>query len=88
MAVIKSFFMQKFKYEKQGGKCLMNFTEEFLEKCFCNEEMRKIPCGAQSTILHALEDIFKGMLKENPYEQLSELFTEPDTESDDVSESV
>lgn len=51
------------------------FSDEFLEKCFTNEDMRKIPCGSQSTAIHAIEDILTELVKENPYVSVSELLT-------------
>lgn len=64
----------------------MQFTEDFLFKIFANDEMRKIPCGAQSTAIHAMETLLADILKENEYATISELFS---TESKlSISESV
>ena len=42
--------------DRKKGRCDM-FPEELLEKIFVDDEIVKVPIGAQSTILHAMERI-------------------------------
>lgn len=49
--------------------------DEFLERIFAHEEMRKIPVGCQSTAVSVFEEILSEMVEENPYGTISELFT-------------
>lgn len=65
-----SFFMQKFK--QREGICML--SDDFLTKIFSHPEMQKIPVGAQSTAVHAMEDVLEEIRKENPYGTISELF--------------
>ena len=57
-------------------------SDDFLTRIFSNEEMQKIPIGAQSTAVHAFEEVLEEIRKENPYGAISELFepTFPTTE--------
>lgn len=66
----------------------MFFKEEFLEKCFANKDMQTIPCSCQSIALHSIEDILEEIVKENPYVQLSELFTVPESDEQLPTESL
>lgn len=50
------------------------FTDETLEKIFSNKGMQTIPIGAQSTAVHAFEEILEDMMEVNPDAKLSELF--------------
>lgn len=54
------------------------FKDEILEKIFAHKEMQKIPVGCQSTAVHAFEEILEKMKEENPYANLSELFSSTD----------
>lgn len=49
-------------------------SDDFLTKIFSNEEMQKIPVGAQSTAVHAFEEVLEQIKEENPYGSISELF--------------
>ena len=49
-------------------------SDNFLTKIFSNTEMQKIPIGAQSTAVHAFEEVLEEIRKENPYGSISELF--------------
>lgn len=60
------------------------FTDGVLEKIFSRPELRKIPIGYQSTIIHAIEGTFEDILEENPYVTVSELLGS--TNAEPVSE--
>lgn len=62
--------MPKFKH-REGISML---SDDFLTKIFSNEEMQKIPIGAQSTAVHAMEEVLEQIKEENPYGSISELF--------------
>ena len=47
-----SFFMRKFKYEEM----IYMFSDELLERIFCDERMKDIPLCIQSTVVHVVED--------------------------------
>ena len=49
------------------------FKQELLEEVFSNEEMQQIPCGCQSTAIHALETVIERLAEEKPYATVSEL---------------
>lgn len=49
-------------------------SDDFLTKIFSNKEMQKIPIGAQSTAVHAVEEVLEQIKEENPYGTISELF--------------
>ena len=49
-------------------------SDEVLTKIFSNAEMQKIPIGAQSTAVHAFEEVLEEIKEENPYGSISELF--------------
>lgn len=70
--------MPKFKH-REGMRML---SDDFLTKIFSNSEMQKIPIGAQSTAVHAMEEVLEQIKEENPYGTISELFepTIPTTE--------
>lgn len=57
-------------------------SDDFLTKIFSNQEMQKIPIGAQSTAVHAMEEVLQQIKEKNPYGTISELFesTIPTTE--------
>lgn len=44
------------------------FSDELLEKIFASEEVRKVPLGCQSTMIHEIEKI----LIENGYRLVKE----------------
>lgn len=50
------------------------FADETLEKIFSNKGMQTIPIGAQSTAVHAFEEILEDIMEVNPDAKLSELF--------------
>lgn len=52
------------------------FTDDVLEKIFSHPEMRTIPVGAQSTAVHAFQEVMDDIRKENPYGTISELFSD------------
>ena len=49
-------------------------SDDFLTRLFSSAEMQTIPVGAQSTAVHAMEEVLEEMRKENPYVTISELF--------------
>lgn len=49
------------------------FTDGVLEKIFSRKEIRNIPPGIQSTMIHEIEEALQEILEENPYVTLSEL---------------
>jgi hypothetical protein len=49
-------------------------SDDFLTRIFSNEEMQKLPVGAQSTAVHAMEEVLEQIKEENPYGAISELF--------------
>lgn len=49
-------------------------SDEFLTRIFSNEEMQKIPIGAQSTAVHAFEEVLEEMKEEDPNATISKLF--------------
>lgn len=51
------------------------FSDEILERIFADEEMQKIPIGAQATAVSSIERILGQIKEENPYASLSELFS-------------
>lgn len=55
------------------------FTDEFLEKIFAHTEMQKIPIGTQATAVKAFEEVIEEIKEENPYANLAELLSEPDS---------
>lgn len=70
--------MQKYRHKEGMGM----LSDDFLTKIFSNKEMQKIPIGAQSTAVHAIEEVLEQIKEENPYGSISELFepTIPTTE--------
>ena len=50
--------------------------DEILEKIFANKEMQMIPIGCQSTAVSVFEQVLEDIRKENPYADISELFTD------------
>lgn len=52
----------------------MLFKESFIEKIFANDDMQSIPIGAQSTAVHAIENILNEIREENPDATIYELF--------------
>lgn len=55
---------------------MQDFKEDFLiEKVFANEQMRTLPCGAQSIAIHAFAEILSNLVEENPYVTVSELLS-------------
>ena len=66
----RSFFMQKFNYKE--GICML--SDDFLTKIFSSEEMQSLPVGAQSTAVHAVEEVLEEIRRENPYGSISDLF--------------
>ena len=60
------------KFKEREGMCML--SDDFLTKIFSNEEMQKIPVGAQSTAVHAIEEVLEQIKEENPYGTISELF--------------
>ena len=57
------------------------FTDGVNEKIFSRPEIRNIPVGTQSTIIHAIEEALQEILEENPYVTLSELLGSANAES-------
>ena len=53
-------------------------SDKFLERIFSNKEMQMLPIGYQSTAVHALQTVLEEMKEENPYESISELFSDTD----------
>lgn len=51
------------------------FSDEILEKIFSHTEMQKIPVGAQSTAVQVFQDVMEEIKEENPYVNISELFS-------------
>ena len=49
-------------------------SDEFLTRIFSNQEMQTIPVGAQSTAVHAFEEVLEQIKEENAYATISELF--------------
>lgn len=49
-------------------------SDDFLTRIFSNKEMQKIPVGAQSTAVHAIQQVLEEIRRENPYGSISELF--------------
>lgn len=55
----------------------MDFKEDFLmERVFVNEDLKELPCGAQSLAIHAFAKILGEIVEENPDAKLSELLSE------------
>lgn len=55
------------------------FNDDFLEKIFAHPEMREIPMGCQSTVVHVFDEILEDIVEVNPYAAISELL-QPATE--------
>lgn len=49
------------------------FNDDFLEKIFAHPEMREIPMGCQSTVVHVFDEILEDIVEVNPYAAISEL---------------
>lgn len=47
--------------------------DDFMEKIFAHEDMRRIPIGAQSTFVRALDEILEDMLQKKPEAKIREL---------------
>ena len=50
--------------------------DEILEKLFAHPEIQKIPIGHQESIIRAYTEILEQKREENPYDTISELFSE------------
>lgn len=72
MAVVRLFFMQKFKHKE----VVAMFDVNFLEKILSNEECHKIPFGSQATMIHVFEEVLTEIKEEDPDATISTLLNE------------
>jgi hypothetical protein len=64
----------------------MLLRKSFVQRIFENDDMQSIPIGAQSTAVHAIEDILNEIREENPDATIYELF-EPNSHADNEQPS-